>query len=182
MKLLLVTLLAAFATTAFAAEEGQITMANPEPTTNSLWKGENLTEASVQYSSINNGSVFAAVGLMHEWDNGFALGVRGYVPMQYTKQDAAYMAQIAARFLLMNDVNQMYVEGTVTEGFFNDAVGTNSFQMIGADYGFTRKITKEISVGGVLGIDFSPTRIAQDTTASGSTFYNKIAVVGNYYF
>jgi hypothetical protein len=168
---------------AFAAPttEGQITMSQGAATAPAS-DGYNYGEVTMQYSSINNGSAFATVGGLHEFDNGFAVGARGYLPLQYV-QAQAYMLQAVGRFFLMNNENHLYVDGTLTYGFFNNRTSdTASFQMLGTEIGFSHNLDKQFSVGGEIGVDFSPYRIAQDTVSTARTFYNKIAVTGKYTF
>ncbi len=142
----------------------------------------NTAEAGLETSSINNGTTFATIAMVHEFVGGYSLGVRGFVPMDFHGQSNAYMVQILARFMFMNDVNQLYAEPRLTQGFFNDTKDTIPFVMLGANMGYNRMLTKEISVGGHLGVDFASVRIAGNRTESGRLFYNNIGVGGNYYF
>jgi hypothetical protein len=177
----LICLLACLPAFAFAAQEGEITMKSTAPAAPGL--SSNLTEAGFAYSSINNGSAFATVAILHEWDNGIALGARGLLPMQYTKQASAYMGQLLARFMVLNDTNQIFIEPTLTQGWFNDTFKTMAFGMFGADFGYQRQINSQFAVGGRIGMDYSRQRITQDTILSDTdVIYNKIAVTGAYYF
>ena len=95
------------------------------------------------------------------------------------------MGELVARFMLINDTNQMYVEGTATQGFFNDQYqyGTTAFVMAGANYGYMRRINSDIKIGASIGIDYSTARISQDQLVTGAgIIYNKIALSGSYYF
>lgn len=179
MKSLLLILVCA-SSFAFAAQEGEITMRTPGE--QSTLTAQNLTEGGVSYTSLNDGSAYATVALIHEWSSGFGLGVRGFLPMQYTKQDSAYMGQVLARFIILNDANQIFVEPTVTQGFFNTPSQTLAFTNAGFDIGYQRQIRPDISVGGRLGADYSNSRITGGELATASTIYNKIAVTGAYYF
>lgn len=188
MKRLFSILLCTFATTAFAAETSTTSTANTTSLKTDVIdiveaKATNLTDLSFQYSSLNDGTAFAGVGLMHEWMSGVALGVRGYLPLQYTRNLQMYMGEIALRLMIQNDLTQMYFEPTLTQGFFNDNSGQSSFGMAGLGYGFSRQINKQFSVGALLGVEYSGARIRNDQVTYGTpTFYNKIALTGGYYF
>lgn len=181
MKAILLPLLFLVSMSAFAIQEGQSTMSAPTAATVSTEKA-NLTEAGFHYSSINDGSAFATVGLIHEFANGFALGMRGFLPMQYTKQSQAYMGQLVSRFILLNENDQMYIEGTMAQGFFNGTYSGMPFVTIGADYGYSHKINNQIALGGSLGIDYSNQRITQDDMTNRRTLYSKFSLNGSYYF
>src|SRR5665213_2080635 len=172
MKAIFFTLLCFVTSAAFAADDvGQITMVAPKAASVSTEK-TNITEAGFHYTSINDGSAFATVGLIHEFDNGFAIGARGFLPMQYTKQAQAFMGQAIARFILLNEIDQMYVEGTIAQGFFNGTENGQPFATLGADYGYMHKFTDKIALGGSLGMDYSGQRITQDTVSDQRTLYS----------
>jgi hypothetical protein len=186
MKHLAIYLLASACTltaaNAFAQiEVGQVsTRASQFTTAETL---NNITEAGFQISSINDGSVFASLAVTHEFENGFDLGVRGLLPMEYRKQAQAYMGEVFGRFMMVNDVNQMYIETNLTQGFFNTNYGTVAFGMVGASYGYTRHIGKQFALGALIGVDYSPSQLSHDGVFNhSSTLYNHIGVSGGYYF
>ena len=142
----------------------------------------NTTEAGMTYSSMNNGTAFINIGVVHEFTNGFALGVRGGLPMQYSRDNQLYSGEILGRFMLLNETNRMYIEPTITQFLFNDNTGTNPFMAIGSNFAFVRQINKDMSVGGLLGANYASTRVVrgvwQDTEAINSQF----GVTGSYAF
>ena len=143
----------------------------------------NTMEAGMAVSSINNGTVFATISYMHEYQEGYALGVRGNLPLEFSKQSNTYAVQGVGRFMFVNDVNRMYLEANLTQGFFNDIRGTKPFWMIGGDYGYARMITRQLSVGGRIGLDFATARLSRNEINRGaSTLYNTIALEGSYFF
>ena len=142
----------------------------------------NFMEAGMQYSSMNEGTPFATVALVHEWKNGFALGARGLLPMAFAKQAQSYMGQIMMRFILLNEGDQVFVEPTISQGYFNGVEEGRLFATVGMNVGYTHNIKKLWSVGGMLGVDYSPSRISRDEITNRSTLYNKVAVTGSYYF
>ena len=178
IALLIVCLFSSFAS---AAETGQITMSAPRTESLSTEKS-NLTEGGFNYTSLNEGSMFSTVAVIHEFDNGFALGARGFFPMQYTKQSQAYMGQAVARFILLNEIDQMFIEGTLAQGFFNGTKDGVPFVTLGSDYGYMHKFTDKLAAGGSLGLDYSNQRITQDTVTGQRTLYSKISLYGTYYF
>ena len=168
---------------AFAADLQGGEIKAPTQNSTSDWDRQNLTEAGFQYSSLNNGTPFGTAGLFHEFNNGFTAGLRGYVPLQYSKVAQAYLGELVARFMLVNETNQMYLEGTFTQGFFNDQLGTMPFLMGGANYGYMRRINSDFKLGASIGVDYANARITQDSFSTGSPIiYNKIALSGSYYF
>jgi hypothetical protein len=103
--------------------------------------------------------------------------------LQYSKIAQAYLGELVARFMLVNEVNQMYLEGTATQGFFNDQQGTMPFLMAGANYGYMRRINSDFKLGASIGVDYANARITQDSFSTSSPIiYNKIALSGSYYF
>ncbi len=144
---------------------------------------QNLTDFSLAYSSILKGSSYAGVGLMKEWDNGYALGVRGFMPLTFDKDTNVYMGQIALRMMLLNESNQIYVEPEYTQGFYNH-VGQNTgyFNMFGAVVGFNHPFNKNFTLGASLGVDYALQTVTEQRLTDTHTFYNKISVVGGYYF
>lgn len=182
MKLLAVSLLGLISSVAFAQIEVSQLSTNAHQVTQ-IMEHNNVTEAGFQMSSINNGSAFASLSVAHEFDNGFDLGIRGLLPMEYSKQAQAYMGQIYGRFMLVNDINQMYIEINGTQGFFNAPEGTDAFNMIGAGYSYTRHLTAQFAASALIGVDYSGTRLSHDEVISSSpTFYNHIGVSGSYFF
>ena len=143
----------------------------------------NTMEAGMDVSSINSGTVSAAITYMHEYDMGFALGLRGEMPLEFNNQASVYQVQGVGRFIFVNDINRMFGEATLTQAFFNDVGGTSPFFMVGANVGYTRMITRQISVGGRLGLDLATARLSHnDIDRSATTLYNKLAVEGAYFF
>jgi hypothetical protein len=181
MKSFLITFLCFITTSVWAADVGQITMVAPKAAA-LVPEKSNITEAGMNYSSLNDGSLFATIALVHEWDNGFAAGVRGFLPMQYTKQEQAYMGQVLGRFIILNDIDQMYIEGTLAQGFFNGSNDGMPFFTLGTDYGYMHKFTDKLAAGGSLGLDYSDRRITGDTLYNQRTLYSKLSIFGAFYF
>jgi hypothetical protein len=143
----------------------------------------NTMEGGMEVSSLNNGTVSAAISYIHEYDMGFALGIRGEMPLEFNNQSNTYQIQGLGRFLFVNDVNRLFAEGNLTQAFFNDVAGTTPFFMIGGNVGYSRMITRQISVGGRLGLDLATARLSHnDIDRSSTTIYNKLAVEGAYFF
>jgi len=181
MKALFISLLCLASVSAFALEEGQIVMTTPKVQNYNADKS-NITEAGLTYSSINDGSAFATVGVIHEWDNGFGLGVRGYLPIGFQHQEQAYLGNVVARFIILNEIDQMFIEGSMGQGFFNGKNEGQPFYTIGAGFGYMHKFTDKLAAGGILGIDYSDKRITDDLLYNDRTLYSKVSVFGSYYF
>jgi len=182
MKSLLLFIMSFTSFSAFAAtNDGALVMPAPQRT-ESVTDQVNFAEFGFQYSSINDGSADAAIGALHEWPNGFALGFRALLPMSFTNQAQAYMGEIVSRFMILNEGDQMYVEPTVGYGYFNSIQGGH-FTTIGAGFGYMHKFTRTLALSGLLGVDYSSSRVSGDTVISGSNvLYNKVMVSGSYYF
>lgn len=182
MKNLIASLICALTIPAFASEltTTGMTVASATPASTS----SALTDLSLMYSSLVKGTSYAGVGLMKEWDSGIGLGVRGYMPLTFDKDTQIYMGQVLMRVLFLNETNQMYFEPTYTQGFYNRASSSvRLFGMFGLTYGFNHQFTKNLMMGASLGVDYSTARATEQTLAtSSSTFYNKVSVVGGYYF
>lgn len=143
----------------------------------------NFTELGMEYSSINNGTPYASIGLIHDFANGFSVGARGDMPLRFNSQSNSYLLQILGRFMMMNTVNQMYLEPTLTEAVFNGNNGAINFLMTGLNFGYNRVIAKDLIVGAHIGVDYASDRISQDQIfASERTLYSKLGVAGSYYF
>jgi hypothetical protein len=143
----------------------------------------NSTEAGFQYSSINNGSAFAHIAIIHEFKNGFSIGARGLMPMNYTSDSQIYQGQAFGRFIILNEITQMHIEPSITQVIVSDDAGTHPIPMFGAAYGISRIIKNNLAVGGQIGVDFAGDRIAHNEIRSGtSTIYNRLSVNGTYAF
>lgn len=162
------------------SNEGQITM-KTESAKVDLTK-YNSSEAGIGYSSIDNGTAFIQMALVHEFQNGFALGGRANLPMQYSRNQQIYSGQLLARFMIMNNVNKMYIEPALTQALLNGDYGNHTFLALGASYGFMREIKRDMILGARVGIDGSGTRVANGTFRESQTFYNSIALMGSYGF
>jgi hypothetical protein len=188
MKSFALVLVTLFAGAAFAADTGQITMQAPK--TQTLMEDKaNITEAGFHYSSINDGSAYATVGVVHEFDNGFALGVRAFLPVEFNNQAQAYIGEAMGRFILynevdlaMNSLDQMYIEGTLAQGFFNGEGDGHPFVLMGADYGYMHHFTDKFAAGGNLGLDYSGQRITHGDYSNDRTLYSKLTLLGSYTF
>lgn len=183
MKSVVLSLVSIVSLSAFAASnDGALVISTPQAGMIEKPMGmSDFTEFGFQYSSLNDGSPYATVGMIREWDNGFAFGARGMMPMTYSKQAQAYVGQVLARFILLNTVDQMYIEPTLAFAHFNGDDSAN-FLMYGASYGYLHKFTKTLAAGGSLGVDYANSRVTRDTVLSQGTLYNKFSVVGSYYF
>lgn len=181
MKSFSLALIAFFASSAFAADVGQITMSQPQTESLTL-ENSNVTEAGLRFSSVNDGSVYATVGVIHEFENGFGLGVRGYMPVEFKNQSQAYMGEIVSRFMLLNAEDQMYIDGSLTGAFFNGKGNGEGFALIGAEWGYKHQFTPQIAAGGNIGVDYSDRRVSDNTISNDSTLYSKASVFGAFYF
>lgn len=182
MKYLFASLLCALVVPAFASEITTTSMTTAPASSTSTSSA--LTDFSLMYSSLIKGTSYAGVGLMKEWDSGIGLGVRGYMPLTFDKDTQIYMGQVLMRVLFLNEANQMYLEPAYTQGFYNKASSSvRLFGMFGLTYGFNHQFTKNLMMGASLGVDYSTARATEQVLAtSSSTFYNKVSVVGSYYF
>lgn len=181
MRSLILVLIGGFASLAMAAEESRISV-HP-PTSAMVSTTDNFTEIGAEYNSINDGTPFATLGLIHEFANGFSLGVRGDLPLRFKSQGEAYLGQVLGRFMLMNEINQMYLEPTITEAFFNGIGGAVNFAMFGASYGYNRVIAKDLLVGAHIGMEYSSARVSQGQVFAGEgTLYSIIGLSSSYYF
>lgn len=181
MKMFLAMVIGLAAGSAMAAEESSISTHPPQSAMVSTTN--NLTEIGMEYSSINNGTPYATVGLIHEFSNGFSLGVRGDLPLQFASQSNSYIGQILGRFMLMNEINQMYLEPVLGEAFFNGVGPATNFAMFGLGYGYNRVLMKDLVVGAHVGVDYASARVVGDNVYSGErTFYSRIGLSGSYYF
>lgn len=102
--------------------------------------------------------------------------------MSFTKQAQAYMGQILARFILLNEGDQIFIEPTITQGYYNGEYQGGMFANLGGGIGYTHNYKKLWSFGAILGAEYSPWRISRDRMIEGSTLYNKVAFTGSYYF
>jgi CubicO group peptidase (beta-lactamase class C family) len=142
-----------------------------------------VTEAGAIVSSINDGALFGTVGFFHEYEDGFTLGGRAVLPMQYSHDAQVYAAQGVGRFMLSYDANQMYLEATISEDIFTKQGETLLTTMVGANYGYMRVISQDVRIGAAIGLDYSRDRIEDNAFAFNSpTVYNKFAIMGSLYF
>ncbi|MBX3020852.1 MAG: hypothetical protein KF799_04185 [Bdellovibrionales bacterium] len=144
----------------------------------------NFTEVGFSMSSINNGSRFTNMVIAHDFANGFTLGARGLIPIDYGRGSETYMGQVFGRFPILNAENIIYIEAAITQGFFNaDTLnGTDPFAMLGATYGYARRFKNDFSAGLALGVDWSTSRISRDIIVSSSSLVNHVTLTGGYYF
>lgn len=176
MKMAFVCLLSVVSVNAFAQSEISASAKDM-----ALVSSKNKTlEMGLDISSINNGTPFATVAYVHEFQSGFAVGGRGYMPLEFSNQKTAYLMQVLGRFMLINDINRAFVEAKLTQGFFNEE--PSLFAMIGGDFGYTRMITRDISVGLRLGADLSTSRISNNRIELSRTIFNHIGIDASYYF
>ena len=185
MKSSLIFILGLMVTGSLSAQEqvGKISM-NPSGSVSPYSSRSNLTEGGYQHSSLSEGSDFATVAFLHEFDNGFTLGIRGFLPMQ-AKPSQIFMGQAVGRFVLLNEINQLYIEGTAAEGYLARSAGGQTFQTFGLDVGLMRKITTDFALGASLGADYSNqfvSRELSEVTANGGSLYSKVSLNGNLYF
>ncbi len=139
------------------------------------------TEFGIMSSSINSGTRFANVGIMRQWQNGFELGVRGLMPVDFERETQTYMGQLFMRFDFVNAVNVMFLETSLFQGFFSD-FGTTAFAGFGATYGYRRELMNDFTAGVNIGVDWSTSRISRDNISDVSALYSRLGVVGGYNF
>lgn len=190
MKSLVLSVLFALALPAFAFED----LSTSTPSGGSVsfrarkeqpvdFSKNNFTEIGYQLSSINNGSSYTNLALAHDFDNGFTLGVRGSLPMEFTRESQTYLGQVFGRFPLMNAENILYIELTAGSGMFTgDQVSNRVFGMVGGTYGYVRRFPGDFSAGLNVGVNYATSRITKDVFVSRSTIVNHIAFTGGYYF
>lgn len=182
MKHLLLATLTLISGLAHATQEGQITMSAPAAQTSSGMK-MNLTEVGLTYSSISNGMSFASVGVIHEYENGFSLGARGLMPLQFTDNSQIYMGQVVGRFMILNEANQIYVDTTLGLAYANQKDEGASFGVGGLAVGYLHQIQRDLKVGASLGADYSYRRIEDGTVVTtGGTLNNRLGINGTYAF
>ena len=90
---------------------------------------------------------------------------------------ATHMGAGQAQLLAQN------VEPAYTQGFYNrQGASVSYFPMFGGTVGFNHQFSKTLMVGASLGVDYSLNSVSEAQLTSARTFYNKINVIGGYYF
>lgn len=178
MKSVLLSLVLLSTTAALAMEtESRLTM--PETVQPKM----NSTEFSLLGTSFNSGSMMSAIAAIHEFDNGYALGARGLLPLTTGGEAQVYMAQLFSRVYLTNDENITYFEVSLGEVFFNQPSGTDYTASIGLEYGYKRQITNQFSAGASMGVEYAGARMANDNFYNNTGYlYNKLGLNASYYY
>jgi len=140
-------------------------------------------EAGMMISSLNSGTAFAQVAFNHEFGDWFTGGVRGLLPLDVTRSTKTYAAQFYGRFPLINTEDVAFIEPTVSQGFFSGRDSSSPFWMLGASYGYFRRLGGDYTAGFNFGADYSPSRVAGDKLVAGSSsIYTHITVTGGFYW
>lgn len=142
----------------------------------------NATEFGVMVSSINSGSQFTSLGLLHKFAGDWEIGVRGLLPMNLEREAQVYQGHAFLRYDFINQKNVLFLEGSIYQGLYS-RLGNELFAGFGGTYGFRRNFTRELNAGINLGADYSSSRISRDTIASSvGAFYTRMTVSGGYNF
>lgn len=190
MKTVWISILFAIALPASAQETGgSVSFRSASTSSTSIlstapdYSKNDFTEAGFTTSSINGGSTFATVSLGHEFENGFTLGARGLMPMNFARESQIYLGQVFGRFPFLNAQNILYIEPRITQGFFSaEGGGTNYFAMFGATYGYIRRFKGDFALGINIGADYAPSRPARNQFVSSSAILSQLGLTGGYYF
>jgi hypothetical protein len=139
-------------------------------------------EPTISMSSINEGTKFIGVALLADVVSWFSIGLEGDLPLEFEKQDQIYNARILGRFhLLKTDQNNIFVQGAITQGFYNGNDVTE-FATVGAAIGFMQNINENWDIGARLGAEYAQARFENGYKTDQDTFYNRLSVVGAYHF
>ena len=124
-----------------------------------------------------------SIALVADVASWLSLGVEGDLPVDFERQEQFYMARALSRIHLLKSANSIYLQGSVSQGFFNGATNTDTFAALGAMFGYMRTFSNDWELGGRLGLQAVNARFANGAvTDGGNTVNNRLSVVGAYRF
>lgn len=140
-------------------------------------------EPTFSISSINGGTRFVGVAIIADVASWLSIGLEGDLPFEFEKQDQIYNARMLGRIYLLNtDSNNIFIQGSLTQGFYNGRGDVTSFGSLGATIGFMQNINQNWDVGARLGAEYANARFEDGFATDQQTFYNRLSVVGAYHF
>lgn len=144
------------------------------------------TEVGFGISSVNAGTSYGLVSYWNEFNPGVAVGARLGIPMNFSSEDQNFLAQLAARFFLVNTVNMIFLDAHLSlAAQTTQEVGTDVYPGLGLDYGYKREINRNVAIGGSLGLDYlhhDTGSNARGGAAAGWNLFSQANLFGAYYF
>ena len=140
-------------------------------------------ESSVSFSTINESSRFMSVAIVADFLPWFSIGVEGDLPTDFEKQEQFYMARLLSRVYLLKNNNEVYIQPSVSQGFFNSVGDSGRFESLGLLFGYMRTLTNDWEFGGKLGTQLVNTKFENgNISARENVFNSRFSVVGAYRF